>query len=47
MLGDNPETGEDVALKLVQEGFAKVRLRFLFSFHQYSGSVIVLTDTDP
>ncbi len=29
MLGDNPETGEDVALKLVQEGFAKVRLRFL------------------
>jgi hypothetical protein len=26
MLGDNPETGEDVALKLVQEGLAKVRL---------------------
>lgn len=25
MTGDNPETGEDVALKLVQEGFAKVR----------------------
>jgi hypothetical protein len=24
MLGDNPETGEDVALKLVQEGLAKV-----------------------
>jgi hypothetical protein len=47
MLGDNPETGEDVALKLVQEGFAKVRLRFRFSFHQCFGSVIVLTDTDP
>ena len=31
MTGDNPETGEDVALKLVQEGFAKVSISQLVS----------------